>query len=193
MKELIGIIAASLVIVAYIPYFRDILNGRTKPHPYSWFVWGLNTAIISALQVTHGAGFGSLTTFTAATVSFAICALSLKRGVSDIRLIDTVFLILALIGMVIWLFAKEPVASMILLVTIDILGLLPSMRKAWNKPYEETLFMWSLNGFRHSLSILAIRDYSIITLLNPLVWAIGNLSFSLLLVLRRRKIPRVNK
>jgi hypothetical protein len=39
MKELIGIVSASLAFVAYVPYFRDIFKVKTKPHPYSWFIW----------------------------------------------------------------------------------------------------------------------------------------------------------
>jgi hypothetical protein len=186
MKDTIGIIAAALVFVAYGPYIRDIRRGKTKPHPYSWFVWGFITSIILALQISHGAGPGSYVTATVAALSFVVCFYGLKNGTRDITRLDTIFFALALVSIGVWLFAKRPTLSMILLVSIDMLGFAPTIRKAWNKPHEETLFTWSLNGFRHLLSIAAIQTYSLITLLNPVVWAVANITFSLLLILRRR-------
>ena len=190
IKEIIGIVAASLVFIAYAPYLRDIFKGKTKPHPYSWFVWGLNTTLIFALQISHGAGSGAYTTATVAGMSFLVCVLGIKYGVKDIKLIDTVCLIMALIATVIWLFAKQPTLSTILLVAIDMIGFVPSARKAWNKPHEETLSLWSLNAFRHALSILALQSYSLITVLKPAVWVVGNTAFSLVLISRRRKFTR---
>ncbi len=186
MKEVIGIIAASLVFIVYTPYLRDILSGKSRPHPYSWFVWGLNTVIIFALQLSHGAGAGSYTTATVAAMCFVICILAARHGTKDITRMDTAFLITALLATVVWLFAKQPTFSMVLLITIDMLGIVPSVRKAWYKPGEETLSFWTLSGLRHVLAIVALQKYSLITLLNPLAQIVTDLAFSLMLISRRR-------
>jgi hypothetical protein len=188
MKEIIGVIAALLGLIAYAPYLRDILKGKTKPHPYSWFVWSLTNLVILALQVTHGAGPGAYTTATVSAIGFVVCALGFKNGIKDITRLDTAFLIAALVALGIWLFAKQPTLSMVLLITIDMLGMGPTIRKAWHKPNEETLFMWSVNSLRHALSIAALQTYSLLTLLNPVAWAITNFLFSLLLIVRRKVI-----
>ncbi|KKU90276.1 MAG: hypothetical protein UY21_C0025G0011 [Microgenomates group bacterium GW2011_GWA1_48_10] len=52
IKNLLGIVATFLVFVGYIPYTRDILKGKTKPHLYSWFLWAFVTWIAFALQFT---------------------------------------------------------------------------------------------------------------------------------------------
>ena len=186
MKQLIGIIAAALVFVAYTPYIKDTLKAKTKPHPYSWFVWGFLTLIIFALQTSHGAGPGAYVTFTVGALSLFIAFLGLKHGKTDITRSDTVFFVAALLATGVWLFAKEPALSMVLLVSIDMLGFAPTIRKAWHKPNEETLITWEINAFRHGLSVLAIQEYSLITLLNPVVWMIANIAFSLMLVFRRK-------
>lgn len=187
MKEIIGIGAALLVFVAYAQYFRDILKGATKPHPYSWFIWGLNTVLIFVLQITHGAGAGAYTTATVAVVCFAVCLLGLhKGGRKDIKPVDTIFFVMALIATGIWLFARQPTVSMLLLVTIDVLAVAPSVRKAWHKPREETLSMWSINGLRHGLSILALGNYALLNIASPVSMAAINLGFSVMLIMRRR-------
>jgi hypothetical protein len=192
MKEIIGVIAAVLGLISYAPYLRDIVKGKSKPHPYSWFVWSLTNVIILALQVTHGAGPGAYTTATVSVIGFVVCILGFKNGIKDITPLDTVFLVSALVATGIWIFAKQPTLSMALLIVIDMFGMGPTVRKSWHKPHEETLFMWSVNGFRHALSIAALQTYSVLTLLNPVAWTIANFSFSLLLISRRRILLKVH-
>ncbi|HVV66605.1 MAG TPA: hypothetical protein VHB72_00845 [Candidatus Saccharimonadales bacterium] len=187
MKEIIGIAAVILSFVAYAPYFRDIFARKAKPHPYSWFVWGLTSILIFALQISHGGGAGAYTTASVAFISFAVCLLAYRNdGIKDITTTDTAMLIMALIATALWLFAKQPTLSMILLIAADMCGFAPSIRRAWYNPYGETATMWGTNAMRHTLSIFALQKYSLLTLLNPVVWAIGNFCFTLMLIFRRQ-------
>lgn len=191
MKSIIGILAVVLTFVGYIPYLRDTLKGKTKPHIYSWFLWGFVTLIAFALQVSAKAGPGSYVTLAAAVVSLIIFALGTRQGNKDITKTDTIFFILGFVAIAIWLFAKQPVISIILVSLIDMLGFAPTFRKSWNKPYSETLFTYILNAFRHGLSILALQNYSIVTWLYPASWVLANSLFSLMLIFRRRKVKEV--
>jgi hypothetical protein len=188
VKNLIGLIAVTLTFVGYIPYLRDVLKGKTRPHVYSWFLWGFMTLIAFALQVSAKGGAGSFVTLAAALISLVIFALGMRQGKKDITKLDTVFFILGLIAVVFWLVAKQPVFSIILVVTVDMLGFAPTFRKSWYKPYSETLFTYLLNTFRHSLSIFALKHYSIVTWLYPVSWAVANGLFSLMLVVRRKQV-----
>lgn len=190
LKTSIGIIAVGLTFIGYIPYLGDIFAGKTKPHIYSWFLWGFVTVIAFALQVSAHAGPGAFVTLAAATVSLVIFALGIREGEKDITKIDTVFFVLAFIAIAVWLFAKQPVISIILVSTIDMLGFAPTFRKSWNKPYSETLFTYLLNTFRHGLSILALQSYSIVTWLYPVTWVLANGLFSVTLLIRRKQLQR---
>lgn len=191
LKILISIIAVILTIAGYIPYIRDTLKGRTTPHVYTWFIWGFVTAIAYGLQVEGGAGVGSLVTLAVSLICFFIFLLGMRIGKKDITRSDTIFFILSFVALSLWLIAKQPVLSVILASSIDLLGFVPTIRKSWNKPYSETLFTYELNTFRHWLSLLALQHYSIVTWLYPASWAIANGLFSLLLIIRRRTKPRV--
>ncbi len=187
IKTGISIAGVVLAFVAYIPYFRDTIQGKTTPHIYSWFIWGFLTVIVYALQVAAGAGVGSWVTLSVAAISFFIFFLGLKNGKKDITKSDTVFFGLSLAALFLWLFAKQPVLSVILAVSIDMLGFIPTIRKSWNKPYSETLSLYEINAFRHLLSLFALQQYNIVTWLNPVVWVFANGLFSLMLLLRRRR------
>jgi uncharacterized protein with PQ loop repeat len=188
LKSIIGIIAVVLTFVGYAPYIRDILKNKTKPHIFSWLIWSIVTAIIYALQVSSGAGPGSWGTLWLTVILFLICVLGLKNGRTNIKKIDVVFLLLALLALPLWLVIKQPVLSIILLSTIDMLGFLPTIRKSWAEPYSETLSLYTITTFRHALSILALAEYNIVTWLFPASWVIANALFSIMLIVRRKQI-----
>ncbi|MDB5169722.1 MAG: hypothetical protein JWN82_118 [Candidatus Saccharibacteria bacterium] len=191
MKELIGFAAVALAFVAYAPYFRDILRHKVQPHPFSWFIWGFAASLIFVLQILHGGGPGAYTTLTVAFISFIICILA-SRQVDRITITrhDWMMLGVALIALGVWLLVDQPTLAMLLLVSADMFGFIPSIRKTWQRPYSETLTMWAINGFRHGLSILALSSYTLLTLANPVVWTIGNFGFCAIILWRRRVMLR---
>jgi hypothetical protein len=98
--------------------------------------------------------------------------------------------VLALLAIPLWLIVKQPVLSIILLSTIDMLGFIPTVRKSWNLPYSETLSLYTITTFRHGLSIVALQHYSIVTVLFPATWVLANALFSILLIVRRRSTAK---
>ena len=190
MKQILGIIATILTFLAYIPYYRDILRGKTHPHVYSWGLWGLLTVLIVALQLKGGAGPAIWVTAAAGLLCIGVVILSLKRGKKDITTSDTITAILSLIAIGFWLIADQPVLSIILVVIADLLAFVPTVRKSWNKPYTETLSLYVTNGFRFSLAILAVENYTILSTLWVAAWALANILFAVMLVVRRKQVGK---
>jgi hypothetical protein len=187
VKSIISSLAVILAFLGYIPYLRDTLKGKTRPHIYSWFIWGFLGAILFALQISAGAGVGTWSLLTVTLLSFFIFFLGLKNGKKDIAKTDTLFFVLAILVLGLWLLAKQPVLSAILITLIDMFGFLPTIRKSWKAPYSETLSIYQIGIFRHGLSILALERYNTITLLNPAVWLLADIFFSIMLMARRKK------
>lgn len=187
MKEILGAIAVILTFVGYIPYVKDILKGKTHPHVYSWFLWGLITIIVFALQISDHAGPGAFVTLTAGILCLVVLLLGIKFGKKDITVLDTGLLVLTLIAIFVWLFAKRPILSVILVTLADLLAFMPTIRKSWNKPDTETLIHYQINTFRFVLAIFALTHYSIITALYPVTWLFANGLFSVYLIVRRKK------
>lgn len=188
MKELLSIIASALVFVSYAPYLRDIVKGKTKPHVYSWMNSVIVVGLLAALQLSEGAGWAWVVTLSAGLASLAIVVLSWKNGFKYITRVDTVLFGLSLITLGLWLIADQPALAATLLIAAEILGFIPTIRKAWHAPYEETLFTWSLNAIRHSLAIFALASFNYTTAIFPVVWAALNYLFAAMLILRRRAV-----
>ena len=191
-KTIIGIVAVSLTFVGYAPYVRDIVRRKTTPHMFTWLVWLLSDSIAAGLQLFGGAGVGAWPTVAVSVFCLGIFILSWRYGSKDIAKSDVCFLLLALTALVLWLVVKQPVLSIILIVFTDVAGLGPTVRKSWSKPYSETLSTYQISSARYILSIFALRQFNILTLLYPAVWAVVMTSFSVMLVVRRKIVKELS-
>lgn len=73
-----------MAVAGYIPYFRTIALGRTKPHAFTWLVWAALTGVAFAGQVVDGGGPGAWVTGFTAAVSVVIFFIALWRGEKNI-------------------------------------------------------------------------------------------------------------
>lgn len=192
IKSIVGIIATVLVFIGYIPYIKDILKGKTKPHIYSWFLWLFVTSIAFALQFSGGAGSGAFVTLAAALMCIVVIGLGIvQKNKINIIKIDTLFFVLAFIALGLWLIAKQPMLSAILATLVDLLGFAPTIRKSWEEPYSETLSFYYLNSVRFGLAVFALQKYTIVTALYPVSWLVANGLFAIMILIRRKKLPQL--
>ena len=50
-KELLSVAAIALTFALFVPYIRSIQNNKTKPHIFSWVIWGLGTLTVFFAQL----------------------------------------------------------------------------------------------------------------------------------------------
>jgi hypothetical protein len=89
--------------------------------------------------------------------------LSLKYGEKHITFLDTVFLAFAFTAFALWLLFDLPTLSVILIILVDFFALLPTFRKTFSKPHEETIVMYLVSGFIFGCSLLGMQNYSFLT------------------------------
>jgi len=56
-KEILSAIAIALTFAAFVPYLCTIIRGTTKPHIFSWVIWGATTFVIFLAQLEGMAGW----------------------------------------------------------------------------------------------------------------------------------------
>jgi len=187
LKEIIAIIAAILAIAGNVPYVRDVLKGRVKPHAYTWFVWTLVSAIVFFGQLAKGAGVGAIPTAASEIFTLIIFLLSLKYGFKGIKKIDTFFLVLALAGIIPWVLTSDPTVSVIIAVAIDVIAFIPTIRKTWIAPKTETPILYVMNVSRHILALFSMEAYNIATTLHSIAMIITNTIMTIIISLGLRK------
>ena len=184
MKFTIAIIASLLAVVGNVPYLRDIIRKRVQPHPYTWLVWTIVSCIIFFGQLAKGAGIGAIPTAASEIFTVIIFFFSLQYGFKTIRKVDTLFIVIALLGIIPWILTKDPTVSVIIAVSIDLIAFVPTIRKTWSHPETETPMLYSMNVLRHILMLFSLQAYNLATTLHSIAMITTN---SLMTVLIKRK------
>jgi hypothetical protein len=188
-KEVLSAMGIVLTFVIFVPYIRSILQGRTRPHVFSWFIWALATFVVFLAQLAGGAGLGAWPIGVSGVITgyVAILAYS-KRTDRSITKSDWVFLIVALAALPCWFFTSNPLWAVVILTGVDLAGFGPTFRSAYLRPHQERTGFYSLAALRNAIVILALEHYSLTTVLFPAAVGVACLVFVLLVVYRRRTL-----
>lgn len=98
---------------------------------------------------------------------------------------DCFFLLLAISSLPVWFLTSDPLGAVIILTVAEVLGFLPTVRKAYARPFEESLLFFSIFATRNMLSIVALENYTLTTLLFPVITTLACVLL-IVVVLNRR-------
>lgn len=186
MKETLAIIASVLAVVGNVPYLIDVFKRRVEPHAYTWFVWSIVSCVIFFGQIAKGAGIGALPTAASEIFTILIFLFSLRNGFKHIKKIDHIFLVVAIIGLVPWVLTKDPTISVIIVVGIDLIAFIPTLRKTFVHPETETPILYSMNVLRHILALFSLQAYNIATTLHSFSMIITNTIMTIFIIGKSR-------
>lgn len=174
MKNAFAVVAAILAIAGNLPYIHDAFVRRVKPHPFTWLVWSIVSAIVFFGQLAKGAGIGALPAGIAEIFTVVIFLFSLQYGFKYVKRVDVFFLAAALFGIVPWLIFDNPTTSVIIAVAIDLIAYVPTIRKTYHHPDTETPILYGSNILRHVLTLFSLQAYNIATTLHSISMIITN-------------------
>lgn len=188
-KDALSAIAIAMTFAAFLPYVVTILRGQTKPHVFSWAIWGATTFIVAFAQLADGAGVGAWPIMVSGVISGAMAVLAyVKRGDYSITRSDWAFLVLGLSSLPAWYFTADPLAAVIILTLADLLGFAPTVRKGYARPFEENLAFYVIITLRNAVAIAALETYSWTTVLWPALTGIAGPPFIVMVLWRRRAL-----
>jgi hypothetical protein len=191
LKLISSIIAISLTFSAYFPYIYNIVTQKIKPHTFSWIVWGSTTFIVFLAQLQAGGGLGAWPIGVSGAITILVAYLSyIHRSDSSIKKIDWIFFLIAMASLPIWYFTSNPFWAVALLTTIDLLGFGPTIRKAYDHPFEENMTFFLIFVLRNIFAIIALEHFSLTTVLFPAATSVACILLCAMVLLRRHSIVR---
>lgn len=189
LKAILSALAIGLTFLAFIPYISSIIKGTTKPHVFSWIIWGTTTFVVFLAQINDNAGIGAWPIGVSGIITILIACLAYtKRSDISITLSDWIFFMIAMSALLLWYLLKNPLWAVVVLTIVDSIGFIPTVRKVYDAPYSEPLSFITLFFLRNILVILALEHYSVTTVLFPAVIAMDCLLLITLIMIRRQKI-----
>jgi hypothetical protein len=184
-RVILGGVAAVIGVIGFLPYFRNLFAGRTKPHTFSWLIWGILSTIIFTAQVVSGAGPGAWIIGVAATLSLAVFVIAIFKGEREITRVDKTSLAFAALGIVLWIATTNPLWSVVIVSIVDAVGYIPTFRKTYKQPYGETLTLYILSTVSFVISFFALEVVSVTTALYPASLIATNIVFISMVLMRR--------
>lgn len=189
-KDILGIVAIVLTFIAFFPYIRSILQGKTKPHAFSWVIWASTTFVVFLAQLADNGGAGAWPIGVSGIVTMYVALLAyIKRSDTTITGTDWLFFLTAMTALPLWYLTSDPLWAVVILTTVDILGFGPTFRKAYIRPFEEQVTIFVIMTARNLIAIGALEHYSITTVLFPAAISVTCVVFILILIVRRRNLP----
>ncbi len=192
-KNIFSCIAIVISLTGILPYFVNIFRNKTKPHAFSWLSWAVASAIVFGAQIFKHAGLSAYMTGEQTLVCFIIFFIALKKGQRQFSTFDWTSLVVSLLAIVLWIFTNDPTLSVILVTINDAAGFLPSIRKGYHYPFEETATTYSLASIKWIFAIIGLQTYSIATWLFPVSSIFTNGAFAIMLLIRRRQLAQIKK
>ncbi len=188
--EQLAYIAIVISMVGYIPYIYSTLRNRTKPHVFSWLIWAIMMGVMCMAQLEKGAGPGAWVMMLSSSMCCFITLLAVFKGTRFITSMDWAALALAVTGIGVWQVTGDPLLAVLLMIAVDILATLPTVRKSWYRPHEELAWLYGVNVVRFSLSILALQSINVVTILPLVTVIIVEGALCLMIIYRRLVIEK---
>lgn len=182
----VGIAAALVAFTAMPPYARSILRGETKPARVTWFIW----AVVGTMLFTSYWASGARATAWVALIyglnPAIIFILSIKHGVGGHSRLDIFCLAGAVVGLIVWIITDMPQLALGINISIDLLGLLPTIKKTWLAPGTENKPAWVLFSIANAINWLAVDRFTPSVVAYPVYGALCSVTMMYLLFWPRR-------
>ncbi|MEM8833369.1 MAG: hypothetical protein AAGB32_02395 [Pseudomonadota bacterium] len=183
-----AIAAVVLMFARYGTYFYTIYKGETKPHAFTWFLFGVITGIGTLAQFELNAGPSAWSMAFVSVTCFMIAVFALFIGEKNYTKSDWFALLVCLAAIPIWKATDNLMIALFIIMAIDTLTLWPTIRKSFHKPDTEPPISAFMAGARYFLMLFAIPDPTWQNLMYPFFLMMSDWGFALYIVIRRAQL-----
>jgi hypothetical protein len=190
MLWLFGVVSGVLQALACVPYVRDILAGKTKPHRGTWAIWCTLSLIVLLSQRADGGARSLLMAVAQLLGTLLILLLSIRRGVGGTSRIEILLLAIAACGVVGWYVAGDPTIATLCVVLSDFVAVVMMMPKTYADPYSETLSAYVLSALSGLCALVAVGSLDFGLVVYPAYIVCADVAVAVVVLAQRPQIPR---
>jgi hypothetical protein len=187
-RDALGLLSVALAILAAIIYIAQTLRGEVRPHPLSWFLFGILSLTGYLVQRDEGARQGSWTLMAMTIICFLFVAASVARGERSFSRREWAFAVAGGAVFVVYLFTRQSNVAAAMTTLVDALGYGPTFVRGWSQPKKDSVASFALNGIKFVPSLMAMDPISFATSFYPATLMVLNAAVAIMLVMRRRAV-----
>jgi hypothetical protein len=156
----IGLISGLISLCAYGLYIYSIYAGETKPSRSTWWILTLVGGLILWSSYALGAHENLWIQLSYVIGPLIVAFLSLRHGDgAGLSRLDISCLCGAGLSALFWIIFNSPLIGLLGSILVDFLGLIPTIRKSYTTPEEESPNAWLIETVASALNMLAISSW----------------------------------
>jgi hypothetical protein len=164
------------------------LRGEARPHPLSWFLFGVLSLTGYLVQRDEGARQGSWTLLAMTVICFLFVAASVAKGERSFSRTEWAFVAAAGAVFALYMFTRDANVAAALTTAIDALGYGPTFVRGWVRPRKDSVTSFAINAAKFVPSLMAMDPISFATSFYPATLMVLNAAVAIMLVWRRRAV-----
>lgn len=167
----IGYAAGILGFIPYIYFVISVRKEKTKISLAGWFLYTVAMTMIVASSIALGAWQAVWLAIAHVIGQITVIVFSLKKGYFAFSKFDYFCLFLSFLGLILWIYTKNPIYALVLNIFVDALGTLAVAKKTWSYPETEDTKAWTIALSIAILNCFAIASFNISNALYPIYLA----------------------
>lgn len=183
---ILGVIAGIVSFSFYFFYIVSILRGESKPEKETWWVLSIVGICIALSYFYSGARSTMWIPLGESVGPLIIALLSIKYGEVESVKVEKFSLLGVLCGSLLWVLFKSPTVALVSFVSIDFLGILPTIHKSYYEPHTENFISWFLAFIACIINLFAIETLSFSLFIYPVYALLVNLT--IVIFISKRKV-----
>lgn len=183
------LLAMSAALYGYIHYGREIPKKTLRPRPFTWLIWGVLSTCVAIIQIRNGADLGTIGALLGAASGYVLAGMSWFYGHRHVHGADIVSLLLAITLLFMWGVVGDA-ATAVAATLVYLVGFIPTVIRAYKAPKNERQAPFAMAVIKYSISFVLLGSVSVATAVYPVVLALANLLFLLMLIYRRKKMTK---
>ena len=189
-RDALGLVSVAMAVAAAAIYVAQTLRGEVRPHPLSWFVFGVLSGVGAWVQRDEGAAQGSWALLAMTIICFVFVGASLARGERSFSRQEWAFAAAAGATFGLYLVSRDANVAAGLITLIDALGYGPTFIRGWREPMKDSVASFALNAAKFIPSLMAMDPLTFATAFYPATLLVLNTTVSVMLLARRRALAR---
>lgn len=165
-KLIFALISTWLLLIGILPLWRDIINGRTIPHPFTVGIWSVLVAINIYILYINSQFIGMvMPTILFICLSWETIVGLLKKKNISMNWFDYICLTLASLCIIYLIIFKNLYYTAIFTAIVDFIAILPTFKKSWLQPWTETAWYFFIGSISQLFTVLAMTAPDIETMI----------------------------
>ena len=188
-----GRVAGVLSLAAFVPYILATLRGHASPNRATWWIWTINGFVLGASYYSSGAEQTIWVPVSYAIGPFITAVLSLRQGEGGWTPFDRNCLLGAGTGLAFWWAFDSPEVALVMTLSVDFAGALPTIKKAYLDPDGEDRPAWALFIAGNTANLFAIERWVFAIAVYPIYMFLASGTIAALVLRPRGVLPPPSK